>query len=269
MPDFPELTDDDFAVAVFGGVDLTEQAAAGIVAFAPRLALAAEPEPIIALVEQKAATFTEQLIAHRITDDATYLACDGLFHAAVTMLDEIAATFDPIIADANKAHKTALAQKAKHAKPIEEALAALKRTFLDEQAKREAKAEQLRIELEAALKAEAAERQLQEAVALEQAGRQEEAELVFDEPTLAPSVPIGAVRHQVAPKLSKTSTSGSWQCTKVDLKKLAKAVADGVVPESYIMAAMPVLNARAKADTKAFNVPGCTAEFVPNVRVRR
>lgn len=233
------------------------------------LAAAARNEPTLALVERKALTFTEQLATHQITDDASYVMCDTLFTQAVAMLDEIAATFDPIISKAHEAHREALAQKAKYAKPIQDALKALKGTFLSEKARRDAAAEVLRLELEAALRREAAEQMLAEAVALEESGQAEEAELLFDEPVSAPSVPIEAVAHRTAPKLSKTSTSGTWQCTKVDLKKLARAVADGVVPESYIEAAGAVLNARAKADKTAFNVPGCTAEFVPNVRVRR
>ncbi len=251
MADFAEMTDDDFTVSV------------------GRLTLAEKPQPPMAVVERKAVSFTEQLIAHQITDDASYVQCDELFHAAVIMLDEISATFDPIIADAHRAHKTACAQKSKYTKPIQDALALLKQRFLAEKTVRDAKAEELRLQLEAQLRQEAADRQLNEAVALADAGRTEESEMVFDEPTPQPSVPIEAVRHRVAPKLSKTSTSGQWKCTKVDLRKLAKAVADGLVPESYIEANTTALDARARADKTAFNVPGCKAELVPNVVVRR
>ncbi len=258
MDDFAEVTDDDFSPRALG----------------PRLTLAGEPvsstiAPAIVVVEKKAASFTETLVEHQIVDEDSYLKCDELFHMAVTMLDEIAATFDPIIADANRAHKTALAQKAKHAKPIQDALAGLKQRFLAEQQKREAEAERLRLELEAKLKAEAAERQLDEAIALEGAGHADEAEQVLNEPTSAPSVAMEAVRHKVMPKLGKTSTSGRWKCVEADLKKLARAVADGVVPTSYILANATVLDARAAADKTGFNVPGCKAQFVPNVVVRR
>jgi hypothetical protein len=268
MDAFRELDEipDDESTASFVHSELD-----GIVASVGRLTLAVNEDavPVTTLVQRKAATFTEQLAAHQVVDDATYLACDGLFSQAVAMLDEIAATFDPIIAAAYKAHKEACAQKAKFTKPVTDALDGLKQRFLDEKKNRDAAAERLRLEVETQLRADAVENKLAEAVALELAGRQEEAELVFDEPPPLISVPIEAVRHRVAPALSKTSTPGQYKCTSVNLKKLAKAVADGVAPESYITAAMPELNARARADKTAFNVPGCTAEFVPTVRVRR
>ncbi len=233
----------------------------------PRLTLVDEEPPVL-VVQRKAVTFTEQLAAHQITNDDAYIACDGLFSQAVALLDEISSTFDPIIKKAHEAHKEALAQKAKYAKPVEEALSGLKQRFLAEKVKRDAEVERLRIELEAKLQRESEERLLDEAVALESAGRQEEAELVFDEPMPMISVPAEAVRARVQPKLKSTSTSGTWKATKIDLRKLAKAVADGTVPESYITTTAS-LNSRVTADKSACNIPGVTVEFVPNVRVRR
>lgn len=267
---FPELNDIPDDEGTYERVPASEVTTA-LGAEPMRLTLAVDngDVPQVTLVQRKATTFVETLAKHEVTDDETYALCNDLFVQAALLLDEIGATFDPIIAAAYKAHKEACAQKAKFAKPVQEAMDGLKGRFLAAKVERDAKAETLRLELEAKLKAEADDRKLAEAVALENAGQLEEAELVFDEPTPEISVPVAAVAHRVAPKLANTSTPGSWKCTQVDLKKLAKAVADGTASENYIAANMEALHARARADKTTFNVPGCTAQLVQGVRVRR
>lgn len=263
MEGFREITEDDLFSVLDAHPDPTVKETRE-----PRLTLV-EEEPSQALVVQKATSFTEQLATHKIVDDASYLACDGLFVQAVTLMDEISATFDPIIAAANKAHQEALSQKAKYYKPVKDALDKLKATFLVEEGRRAAEAERLRLELEAKLRAEAEEQQFEEALALETAGHSEEAAQVLAEPTPEVHVPIEAVAHRVQPKLGSTSTRGTWKCTSVNLKELALAVAEGRVSEEYIKADMSALDARARADKTTFNVPGCKAQLVKGVSVRR
>lgn len=230
---------------------------------------AAQP-PADAPLELRATSFLDTLKAHQITDDATFLACDDLFTSAKRMLDEIDATFKPIIAAAHKAHVEANAARRKHAEPIEQALAALQRLFLTEKSRREQEAERLRIAAEAKLREEVIEAGAEIAAELESLGDFEGAEAAREQ-AAATDVRAIAPASTVVTKLVNVSTSGKW---KVDESKLAlmdtvKAIAAGKAPLEAVAHNLTYLNKRAGADKSALKIPGVTAVFVPNVRVRR
>lgn len=127
-----------------------------------------------------------------ILDDEDYAAAgEYLVEKVRSLMAEVDATFDPIIADLHKAHRTALATKRKHLRPLEVAkqaidskMASYHRAQIEHQRREE---QRLREEAEAeAARIEAAEQVEREhhintkAEALIAEGRLEEAQALYD-----------------------------------------------------------------------------------------
>jgi len=123
--------------------------------------------------------------------------------------------------------------------------------------------EQRRIEADRQRKAQeeaervAKEEQLKAAIAAEQSGAsKEEVEDIFDAPVAVVAAPVAPVYNRA----SGVSTRESWECTVTDIKKLCLAVAKGQVSPEYVLPNMAALNARARADKRTMNIPGCIAQ---------
>lgn len=221
-------------------------------------------------LDEKAPSFADLVRGHRITDDATFVACNDLFVLGKNLLSEIDAAYDDNIAEAHKLHKNLIAKKAKYYKPIADALAALKTAFLCEKTRRDQEAERQRLEAERALKTEieAEATALAEELSIE--GKHEQAAQVIEE-ARATDVSGFVAPPTTAPKLANVSTSGTWTVNEgdVDLMALVKAVAAGKAPLQAVAANLTYLRQRARADKTAFAIPGAKATFQPNVRVSR
>lgn len=88
----------------------------------------------------------------------------------------------------------------------------------------------------------------------------EVAEVPPIEAFIEPAEPVMPV--VVAPTIDRMKGLGirrTWGARVVSIKDLCRAVADGKQPESYVVANMQALNARAKADKTAMRVPGVVA----------
>jgi hypothetical protein len=87
-------------------------------------AIANEVEPVVDIktkLAERANARIEEARSFRITDAKAYQRAAELLLAIKALRSEADQAFDPIIADAHKAHKTALAQKAKVDGPLAEA----------------------------------------------------------------------------------------------------------------------------------------------------
>lgn len=169
---------------------------------------------------------------------------------------KITEEFAPMKEAAHKAHKAITAKEGEYLKPITDAEATLKASIIkwqDEQ-ERLRRIEQARLEAEARAAAER-ERQQREEEAL-QTAIAEGTEEVYVEPAPYVPPPIAAPTYE---KVTGLGITRRWGAEVTDIKKLARAVADGVVPESYVLPNQVALNQRAAADKNSLLIPGVRA----------
>ncbi len=206
--------------------------------------------------EQQALTWPEKAKAITIVDNAS-------FQLAANMKLDLAALRKAIIADneapkkaAAAAHKAACDHESKYLKPVKEAeelLATAIKQWQDKQ-ERQRRIEQARLEAEACEAAER-ERQQREEEALN-AAIAEGTEEVYVEPAVYTPPPVAAKTYEPVKGLGITRR---WGAEVTDIKELCRAVADGVVPETYVLPNGPALNARASADKQSLLIPGVKA----------
>lgn len=166
---------------------------------------------------------------------------------------KIVEEFAPMKEAAHKAHKAITAKEGEYLKPITDAEATLKASIIKWQDEQEAirRAEQARLEAEARAAAEE-ERKRREEEAL-QAAIAEGTDDVYVEPAPYVPPPIAAPTYE---KVTGLGITRRWGAEVTDIKKLCRAVADGVVPESYVLPNQVALNQRAAADKQSLIIPG-------------
>ena len=172
------------------------------------------------------------------------------------VLKEIAATFDPIIEKAHQAHKEALAQKNRHAEPLEEAkriVTSKAKAFED--AQRRIQAEAQRQAEEEARKREEEER-IREAQAAEQSGAApEEVDAILETP-----LPVAPVHTAPTFQRGKGLTRERLFSAQVTSKLLlVKFVAENPQYLNLLEPNMPALNALARAQQNLLKIPGVQA----------
>lgn len=224
--------------------------------------------------EEMALTWPEKAKALVITDAASYQVAANLKIDLATLRKAIVADNEAPKKAAAAAHKAACEHENKYLKPVQEAEAIIVssiKKWQDEQ-ERLRRIEQARLEAEARAAAEAErKRREEEAAAIRKA--EEEAALnaaiaagdddiaplppveAYIEPAPYIPPPVAAPTYEAVKGLGITRR---WGAEVVDIKKLCRAVADGVVPESYVLPNMPALNSRAQADKQSL-IPGVRA----------
>ncbi len=132
------------------------------------------------------------------------------------------------------------------------------RKYLKDQKDRE-DAEKRRAEAEAKKREEVRKATLQKKADIAQANgdieKAEELRQQAEEVYIPPAVVVSRI-----PQLEGQSTSEKWSAVVVDIKALARAVADGVIPETYIKADLVVLNKVAQANKGKMPIPGVRFE---------
>lgn len=116
---------------------------------------------------------------------------------------------------------------------------------------------------EAAEKA-AREELLNRAVELEASGDAEQAAAVLEEPVMAPVV----IQAVAAPRVAGQVSKATYKMRVVDMKKLLRAVLDGVIPIHAVTANESYLNNRARDDKEAFDIPGCELVKIESTHFR-
>lgn len=188
----------------------------------------------------------EMLVAARslqITTLDQYREAAGILVVVKDLQKQVEATFDPVISQANKAHKTALEAKRKHAAPLLEAEQLIKAQCAawvesQERARRLAEAE-LRS------KAKEAEeiRLLEEAAALETVDPQAAEALLEQAQNVEPSISLG----DFTPKVEGVSYGETWDFEIVDESK---------IPREYLVLDLVKIRKVVKALKAMTDIPG-------------
>lgn len=157
------------------------------------------------------------------------------------LMKRVEDTFDPIISDAHKAHKTALAKKAEHFKPLEEALrqidAKLSRWIAEQDAARKQK---ILADEAAAVKREE-DRRLQAAADMADAGEHAEADRLLVQPIVV------SVEAPAAAKVKGVAAVALYHGEVTDAKLL---------PREYLVPDYVKINAVVRALKDSANIPG-------------
>lgn len=209
------------------------------------------------VVDRKATSSLEYVKSLVITNNTECEIAIEYEKGLSALIKEIDTTFDPHISAAFNAHRSLVAEKKKHAEPVEEAKRLIKSKriiYVDEQ-------ERIRKELEAKLQAEARkqaeEAQLRDAIIAEAEGRAIEAEAILNESTLCPVVSI-------ANSTPKAGVGGAireiWSAEVYDLGALVSAIQQGVASIGLIEPNQTALNQLARALHENMNVPGVRAK---------
>lgn len=223
-----------------------------------------EMTPRAELVTRKAQTWPEvaRAAAEQIADPESYTSASELLLGIKELRREANEVFDPIIATALQAHRTAVAQKRTVTDPLDEADRLIKRGMVaydEAQARRE---EERRRRLEAEARREEEDRRLAQAVALEQAGREfgddglvAEADALIAEPIETPPVRVEPAR----PKVAGISYTTRWSASVTDLMALVRYVAANPQFSNLLTPNMPALNGMARSLRGSLALPGVRA----------
>ena len=217
--------------------------------------------------KEKALTVSEQITALTVTKDpatgeavpvkiqdlASCRKLEELLLDSKAIIKEIDAVFDPIIKAQHLAHKESLNQAAKLKAPLLNGERLAKPRLIEwytEQERIRVVEEQ---RLQRIAEQEAEERRLQDALAAEESGDMEEAELILDEvPTYVPP--------PIVPKTATTgsgiSLRGTWTFKVENLMQLVKAVAAGTVPLMALQANTTFLGQQARSMKDSLKYPG-------------
>lgn len=205
-------------------------------------------------LEARAVSWPDRAQALAVVDAATCEAAGELLRDIKTLREEIAASTDPVIEAAHKAHKAALAQRKQLEAPLVQAEGTIKgrlAAYVTEQ-------ERLRRIVEAQAAAEARrieeDRRLVEAEALAAAGEAAEAEAVLDAPMPAPPPPRARV-----PKVEGVATREVWSAQVTNLMQLVKAIAAGQAPLALVLPNEPALHGQARSLKAQMQIPGVRA----------
>ena len=130
----------------------------------------------IAVCENKARSI-------EIKDTPTYLEASTFYKAIDETIQKVKESFDPIVEQAHKAHKEAIAQRDKHLKPLEAAKSLIKQKMAEYNLKLRQEEEERNRKIAEEMKKQEEEMKLAQALALEQAGEKELAEAVLEQPS--------------------------------------------------------------------------------------
>lgn len=234
-----------------------------VLAPASELLLAPRPTDKASLVTE-AQTWTQKAQGLQIVDRVSYVNAAHLLQSVKGLRMAVAKWFSPHLEAATETKRRAEAtrkgladEQARMDAPLAEAERVLKGQLIDWDAAedRRRSVEEQRLQDEArrhaeTLTIEAAAALERDAVLTGDAGMAQEAHDILDQPIEAPVV---VVKKDV-PKVAGISYRDHWKAhPTVDIRKLARAVADGTVSVSFLSVNLPALNRIAAPDAK---VPG-------------
>jgi hypothetical protein len=219
-------------------------------------------------VIEKSLAWPSQARALRVADGDSYQQACELLLAIKALRGEVNQTFDPIIADAHKAHKTACGKKQQADAPLLEAETILKRSMADFNVEQERlrAAEERRLQEEAQRAEET--RRLDAAAALErEAVATDSPELAYEAHELIER-PIVAAPVQVArtvPKVAGISHRENWSARVVSLMALVKFVAAHPEHQNLLQPNTAALNSLARSMKGNLKIDGIQSVNTPTV----
>jgi hypothetical protein len=217
----------------------------------PRITLV-EPEPEQEhALETKALDIASQAKLLVVRDPLTFQKAGDILRLIKAMSSEVTSFFEPLKKKAHEAHKALTTAEKEKLAPLVEAETHLKRgmaTFQEEEERRR-REEERRLQEEANRRAE--EDRLALAIEAEKAGDKESAEELLAAPVEAPVV---VVRSET--KAAGISFRENWKSRCIDIKALARGVADGTVPAMAILPNQSFLDNQARASKGEIKYPG-------------
>lgn len=154
--------------------------------------------------------------------------------------DEIRSSFDPIVEQAHKAHKEAIAQRDEHLKPVLEAQKKIKDCLSKWKEKEELKRLQEAMRIAEEKRKEEEEKRLQQAELLEKMGETEKANEILEQPIFC------------APETEKIKVEG------ISFAELwtYEIINEAEIPREYLIPDEKKINAVVKAMKNNIEIPG-------------
>ncbi len=191
-----------------------------------------------------------------VATDQQFEEGGGFLRGLKAIRKEIANTFDPISKKLHEAHKEVVAQKKRHSEPVEKAERIVKKKIGGYLAEKERRRREDEEKLREVARKQEEERRQEEALALEKAGKKEEAEAVIEEPVEAPPIVI----PDTTPKVEGISKPREdWKCRVKDASK---------VPAEYMKVDEVKLGQVVRATKGTLKIPGVEIWSEPNFSVR-
>lgn len=170
-----------------------------------------------------------EIASQRDLDRAT-----ELLHSIAQLVAEVKATFDPVVAAANKTHKAATAARARHLDPLKQADATVRTkigAYVTEQKRIAAEHERALAE---EAKREADERALEEAAALEAQGDAEGAARRLAEAESGATSALLPPPQPAVDKVAGLAIREVWKARVVDPVAFARGISEGTIPPSMM-----------------------------------
>ena len=197
-------------------------------------------------LEERALTYPEQARALTINNSADYLAAGEFVKSVDALAKEVEASFKPGIQKAHDLHKSLIAERDRHLKPLTEAKTTTKRLMVSyDQAQ-----EQKRREEEARLREEARrieeEAKLAAALEAEAAGELAEADAIMQEEVYVPPVIV----KKETPKVTGIRFQTTWRWRITDA---------GKIPREFMLPDSVKIGQVVRAMKGSTNIPGIEA----------
>lgn len=194
-------------------------------------------------VDSKALAAVKQAHSIVVQDAAGYEAASTFLIGLKELQKTIAETFDPVIKAAHEAHKAALAAKAKHSKPVEEAERIVKAKLVDYQEREAARQREEEARLREAALREEQEQLARQVEFLIETGRPEEALALMDAPIEAPPVIV----PEATPQVKGIVTREVWKFRIKD---------ERLIPREYMIPDMAKIGKVVRATEGKISIPG-------------
>ena len=205
-------------------------------------------------LQREVMTWPERAKALAIRDAAGAQEAAAMLTCIKGLRKRIDETFDPVIKRAHEAHKAAVAAKKSVEAPLTEAESIIKRGLSAWQAEEDRRRREEEARLAAIARREEEERRLAEALHAEAMGEPDLAEAIISEPVVAP-----VVRVAPTPKINGVSFSQVWSAEVIDMAALVRFVAINPAMINLVQPNLTALNAMARAQKSALNIPGVRA----------
>lgn len=197
-------------------------------------------------LEEKALSFPDRARQLTINTPDDYLAAGEFIKTVDALGKEIEASFNPQIDSAHRLHKSLIAERDRHLKPLKEAKATTKGLMIgwDKAQEEKRRQEEARLREEARKREE--EAKLQAALEAEANGQQEEAAAILEEEVYVPPV----ILEKETPKVAGVVFRTVWKFRITDEQKL---------PRAYLTPDTVKIGQVVRAMKGSTNIPGVEA----------
>jgi hypothetical protein len=198
---------------------------------------------VVTDLETKALSYPDKARQLTINNPDDYRIAGEFVKAVDALGKEVEASFSPQIAQAHALHRSLIAERDRHLKPLTEAKTYARRLMVayDQEQERKRREEEIRLR-ELARKAEE-DAKLAAALDAEASGQTEEAQAILEEPVYVPPIII----KNETPKVQGVQFRTVWKFRVVDQRK---------IPAEYLIPDMVKIGAVVRALKQMTTIPG-------------